>query len=291
MEKKAWQKRGFVSLLTFTSFIVMTVTGLILYITPQGRIAYWVVWHLIGLTKTQWGNIHTLSSVLFIVSGIFHVVYNWKPFVNYILDKINGGLKLKREMAVTSAITLVLMVSAIASLPPLIYIVDLSDTIKDAWIISKDYEPPYGHAEETALKVFVKKMNIDLDAALEEFRANGVVIENAMDSLDKIAAANDTSPMGLYMIIKKLEPKPETGIVYTPELVEEKFTGTGLGQRTLDVLLEKVGAEKRIAEARLRKNGIIIKKDEKMRQAAERYGINPIDILKVILVEDYTIEK
>ena len=291
MEKKGWQKRGFISILTFTSFIVMTITGLILYITPQGRIAYWTDWHLIGLTKTQWGNIHTLSSILFIVTGIFHVVYNWKPFVNYILDKIKGGLRLKREMAVTAAITLVIMVSAIASLPPLITIVDLSETIKDAWIISKDYEPPYGHAEETALKVFVKKVNIDLDAALEEFRAAGVVIENTMDSLDKIAKANNTSPLKLYMIIRKLEPKPERGIAYTPELVEEKFTGTGLGQRTLDVLLEKVGVEKRIAEARLRKNGIIIKKDEKLRQAAERYEINPIDILKVILVEDYTIKK
>ncbi len=53
MEKKEFNGKGFVSLLTFGSFLIMTVTGLVLYFVPHGRVAYWVDWKLLGLTKTD----------------------------------------------------------------------------------------------------------------------------------------------------------------------------------------------------------------------------------------------
>ena len=54
MEKKQFNVRGFISLLTACSFILMSVTGIVLYFTPQGRIAFWTNWKFIGLTKTVW---------------------------------------------------------------------------------------------------------------------------------------------------------------------------------------------------------------------------------------------
>ena len=38
-QDKGWNKRGLTSLLTLGGFLVMSVTGLLLYIVPQGRIA------------------------------------------------------------------------------------------------------------------------------------------------------------------------------------------------------------------------------------------------------------
>ena len=48
--------RGFVSLLTALSFLIMAVSGLILFIVPEGRIANWHDWRFLGLTKNQWGD-------------------------------------------------------------------------------------------------------------------------------------------------------------------------------------------------------------------------------------------
>ena len=34
---------------------------------------------------------------------------------------------------------------------------DLGGYLKNLWIISRDYEPPFGHAEQVGLKTFTKK--------------------------------------------------------------------------------------------------------------------------------------
>jgi hypothetical protein len=45
MKDKMIHKRGLIAFLTLSGFIIMVVTGITLYITPHGRIAYWVDWH------------------------------------------------------------------------------------------------------------------------------------------------------------------------------------------------------------------------------------------------------
>ncbi len=47
------------SLTAGLSFIAMVMTSVILYIVPQGRIAYWSDWRLLGLSKEQWDWILT----------------------------------------------------------------------------------------------------------------------------------------------------------------------------------------------------------------------------------------
>lgn len=60
------------------------LTSIILYIVPQGRVAYWSNWQLWGLSKTQWGNIHVNIGILFLIAISFHIYYNWKPILFYL---------------------------------------------------------------------------------------------------------------------------------------------------------------------------------------------------------------
>lgn len=209
MHSKALKARGLVSFLIFLSFLTMTITGIILYLTPQGRIAYWVNWKLLGLGKGEWEAIHLFTSLLFIITGIFHLVYNWKPFINYIRDKATGASKLKTEMAVSLIIMLAIIIFAILDLPPLSYIVDIGDTVKASWIINEDYEPPMGHAELLSFEEFTTKTKIDPGIALAELEENGIVIDDTQASLGDIAAANGTSPMEIYLLIKQFKPPPQ----------------------------------------------------------------------------------
>ena len=64
--------RKITSLTAALAFVLMVLTSIILYIVPQGRIAYWADWHLWGLTKTEWGNIHINSGLLFLS---FHFLF------------------------------------------------------------------------------------------------------------------------------------------------------------------------------------------------------------------------
>ena len=293
MNKNKLHKRGLTSFFTLFGFLIMGITGLILYIVPQGRIAYWVNWKFLGLTKTDWGNIHILASLLFIVAGAFHTYFNWKPLMNYFRDRISHGLKLKWELFISLALSVLIVFSALFSIPPLAYLLDFNEYVKDRWIVSENYEPPFGHAEELSLEVFAKKMGIDLEKAQTELQTNGIVFNSPKETLLEISEANQISPMALYMLIKKFEKTLSFEQVknYTPEMVEVEFAGTNLGNKTLEMICENLNIEIEYAQNRLHQNEIEMSKEEKLKNTAERYALNPIDILKAILIEDFKVKQ
>ena len=53
MIKNKQSLRSLIAFLVTWAFAVLTVTGIVLYIVPQGRIAYWTHWSLAGLDKEQ----------------------------------------------------------------------------------------------------------------------------------------------------------------------------------------------------------------------------------------------
>lgn len=282
-------KRGLTSFFTLFGFLIMSVTGLVLYIVPAGRVAYWITWELIGLTKTDWGNIHILSSILFIVAGIFHTYFNWKPLMNYFKSRITQKIKLRRELIISTAISLWIIISSIWPFPPLSYLLDFNEWIKVTWIVHDEYEPPFGHAELLSLKVFTKKMNIDLVKAVQELKANGIAFDSAEEILEDIGKANDISPMNIYFFIKKFEPapKPEKLNTYTPESIEVEFSGTGFGNKTIGSICESLGLDTLVAVERLTSAGLPANMDQTMKATAERAHTESIEVMKVILIEGY----
>jgi hypothetical protein len=233
MSNKKWHGRAFSSLV---SFILLSLTAIILYIVPHGRVAYWSKWTLLNLEKDQWGNIHIFAGFLFLVAGGFHLYYNWKPLIKYLSGKIETGLRYKRELMISSLILLWIIASGIGSLPPLVYVADLGEAIKSSWVTSPELEPPFGHAELVSLKTFCKKQGTPLDQAVAELRKAGFKVNNPGDTLGDIADSKGTSGMGVYVVIKKLEPKPKTikqGAVWTPEIIESTFAGAGVGRKSV----------------------------------------------------------
>ena len=204
MSSKLFHGRSLTSLLALAGFLMLVVTGIMVYIAPQGRIAYWVDWRFGGLTKTHWGNIHIIAGLLFMVAGSFHIYFNWKPLLNYLKGRMAAGVHRRRELVVTVALTVALVAGSIAGVPPLRYVFDLNDYVKEAWVKTPNHIPPFGHAELLSLAEFTRKMRIDLDAATEQLRAAGMVIDGSDQTLAAIAEANRTSPRFLFEIIKSL---------------------------------------------------------------------------------------
>jgi hypothetical protein len=267
----------------------MSITGLVLYVMPAGRVAYWIHWEMIGLSKTGWGNIHILSSVLFIVAGGFHIGLNWKPLLNYFRDKVRRGVKLRRELAVSSVLAVWIVVSSIRPFPPLSYLLDFNEWLKSTWVTEDNYEPPFGHAELMSLRVFCKKMDIDPALAVQELRANGIRFDNDKETLDEIGLANGISPMNLYLLIKKFEPSPvpEKLETYTPESVEIEFSGTGIGKKSIRFICEKTALDIDTALSRLAAAGLTADPDRTVKSIADSTQTQPIEIVKLLLIEGY----
>jgi hypothetical protein len=290
MSKSGFHGRGLTSLIVVTSFLIMTITGIVLYFAPHGRVAYWIIWRFAWLTKTDWGNIHIISSIVFAIAGGFHIYFNWRAIINYFSGKIESTLKYKKELAASMLLSIFIIVGSINPMPPFNYVLDFGEYLKGIWVESKEYEPPYGHAEESSLKTFSKKMDIDLEMAVRELKARGMVLYSVKDKLMDIAINNNMTPMDVFIIIKKYEKKADDKEGYTSEGVEEKFEGTGIGNKPLSWITEDVGVPLELAKARLALNSIDAADDEKIKEIASKNNTQPIEVLKVILIEGYSIK-
>lgn len=287
MSEKKFHVRGFIALLTALSAIFMAFSGIILYIVPQGRIAYWTNWELLSLTKENWIDLHVLTSLLFLLGAAYHIYLNWAVLSAYVVKKATRTLSLKKELAVAGVLTLIFIAASVYRVPPLSYVLTLSDYLKDAWITNKELEPPFGRAELLSLRTFANKMNIDLQAALEELQKSNIKIENADEPIQLIAKKNRTSPLEIYTKIKKFEKKngQDVHTTYTPELVAEKFTGSGIGKKTLLQISKENDIELEKAKQRLARHKIKMAESETLRQAAEQNNTTPIELLKIILID------
>ena len=60
MIKNKQSTRSLIAFLVTWAFLVLMVSGIVLYLVPQGRVAYWVHWSLAGLDKEQWAAVHMM---------------------------------------------------------------------------------------------------------------------------------------------------------------------------------------------------------------------------------------
>lgn len=288
--KSRWNWRGMTSLLSLFGFFIMSITGIVLFIVPHGRIAYWTEWKLLGMTKEQWGDIHILSMFLFLASIGFHIYFNWKPLVGYFKKRATKGIHLKKELAVTLVVSLLIVAGGIWRLPPLSYILDVDACIKDAWVVEKDYEPPFGHAELLSLSTFCKKTNIPLDAAVGLLADAGWKGVSPDRTLVEIARENDRSPLDLYRVIKVLEVVPAGPDIkkFTAKSVEEAFAGTGIGNKSITEIAGQLGLPSEALLERLQRKGMQVGDGLSVKQIAQKNNLaTPVEVLKSALVESY----
>lgn len=284
MRKNKQSLRSLTAFLVTWAFIVLTITGIILYIVPQGRIAYWIHWSLAGMDKEQWGWVHMMFGGVFIITGILHLYFNWKPFKKYFADRVKGHFELKQEIIIATVLTIAIFIVSVFNLPPASWVIELNSQIKDAWVTSPELEPPYGHAEEASLSGISKKMNFDINKVINALHTQGIEFENKKDSIDAIARHNNMTPMEIYEIIRvhKLPVLQKNMALLSPDEIEEKFSGTGIGRKTIYEVCQLLGVDLAIGIKRLQKAGISVKGTDKARAVAEKYERSPIDLLLII---------
>jgi hypothetical protein len=72
--------------------------------------------------------------------------------------------------------------------------------------------------------------------------------------------------------------------------VDEKFAGTGVGRKTLAEIVQQTGLDQAKVKERLAKNKLEMKNDDTLHAIAEKRKVTPMEVLKVVLVEDYELK-
>ena len=123
--------RKITSLTASFAFILMLLTSVILYVVPQGRVAYWADWRFLGLSKTEWGNLHINLGLLFLIALVLHIYYNWKPLMSYLKDKARKMKVFTSEFNVALVITILFIIGTYFLAAPFSWVMNLNDHFKD----------------------------------------------------------------------------------------------------------------------------------------------------------------
>jgi hypothetical protein len=229
--------RRIISLTVFLSFIFLALSGIMLFFSPRGRIANWGGWTLFGFTKDQFSAVHTTFMVLFLVTGIWHIVLNWRPIIGYLKDRSKKIRVFTPESTTAMGLAAVFLVGPLLGIPPFQQFLDVGEGIKDFWEGTQG-NPPWGHAEESRLDSFCRRvvdfqrwegegvMFVDCEEAQMALVAAGLEVEGPSQSILDIAQANDVTPQVIADVVLSVA-RPAT-----PEEIAAGLAGNrGRGMR------------------------------------------------------------
>lgn len=255
------------SLTMLLTMVIMTYTGIMLFIAPPGRVANWANWELLGLQKEQYGAIHSVFMVLFIVATLLHVYYNWRPITSYMKNKAKEMIVFTKDMVVAIIVVVAFFVGTVYNVVPFSSFLNFGEDMKESW--EKEYgTAPYSHAELSSFKSFCSKLGFDLAKSEAILQSNNISYE-LTKSLSQIADENNVSPQFIYNLLKKNFEKNGEKIVQL----------TGLGKKKIKDVAMTVGMSSEEFLGKLKKMGIEATAEDKFKEKAEEYDMSPMDIM------------
>ena len=269
-QQKKFRFRAFVSLLTAFSFILLTVTGIILYITPPGRIANWTNWTVWGLSKHQWGALHICLAALFLIASALHTWLNFKTLTSYFLSKAKAASAFRLEWLLAMVLCGGVVWGSLMPFIPFSSLLDLNERIKFSWD-KPQQQPPIPHAEILTIAELAQKSNIELETMLQNLDAAGIKATSS-DVFGDIAEQQNMSPNKLFTISTGREPIP------ADKGGGQHQQGSGFGQQTLQRACQAAEVDIQKVITALNAAGIKAQPDQTIRQIADENGIHPSDI-------------
>ncbi len=255
------------SLTMLLSMVVMSYSGIILFIAPPGRVANWANWEIFALSKDQYASLHSTMMVLFLIATLLHLYYNWKPITGYMKNATKQMIVFTNDMIIAFIVTCLFVIGTLSEIKPFSSFMIFGDGIKQGW--EKEYgTAPYSHAELSSFKSFCKKLGYDLQKSEEILKSNGIEY-TLKKSLSQIGKENQVSPQFIYNLLKKNFEKDGKQII---EL-------TGLGKKQIkDVATTlRITTEEFISQ--LKTLGIEAKGEDKFKIVVENYDMSPMDVL------------
>jgi len=146
---------------------------------------------------------------------------------------------------------------------------DLGEKAKNSWEESK-ITPPLPHVEQMSLKEFSTRIQVPVDQILSALRSKGYKVKDVQQTFAESAEANDISPNTLFETMKTESVKPAL-----PETIE----GTGLGEKTLEMICTEKGLSLDEVLSRLKKHGIDARPTDRLKEIANKLEKKPNETL------------
>lgn len=269
--KNKFSWRAFISFGLTYSFIIILISGSILYIAPPGRYAHWVNWQILGLNKERWQALHTIFSYTFVFLSVFHLfTVNWKAFLSYLRSKTQNGINEKKEFIFSTLAFAIFFLGILFAVPPFQSVMDLSEYFTESWEKTEE-QPPVPHAELLTLAELSDQLkNMNLEEITGSLNTHQIKFENtSAQTLSEIAEVNETTPMEIYQKITR-----KAG---------NQLQGSGIGRKSLETVATEQGKDINEVLNLLEKKGINAQKEQTLKEIGEINNVIPRDIFNLII--------
>jgi hypothetical protein len=264
-----FQWRAFVTLFVTFSFVLIAVSGLVLYVAPPGRVAHWSLWTLAGLDKEAWQALHTVFALLFVLAGAFHLYFNWRIFWSYLRSRLSAGIRMKRELALATVLLAAIGVLTVAGWAPFGTVMELGAAASASWSV-EGAEPPVPHAEILTLERLSALTGLPLEQALSNLETAGLTGATAGSTIAALASAHGQTPEQVWLALK--------GTRVTRDLP----AGGGYGLKTVGEVCAQLEISPEEGLSRLRAHGLDGAPETPLKVLAERHGRRPHDLLQIL---------
>ena len=282
--KKNFSWKAFISFGLTYLFIILLVSGIMLYLSPPGRYAHWVDWKILGFTKEKWQALHVIFSFTFVILSVFHLfVMNWKSFISYFKSKKRNGINKKREFYWSTIITLAFFFGIFFSVPPFVYVTDFGEYLTQSWEQEED-EPPIPHTELLTLDELAEQLDFNsIDELTRKFEIHDIKYDNTdVQTLQEIAHLNGFTPIEIY---EQITRKGGTSVGRGSDRQSGQGRGQsggggggGIGRKTIDDFATDEGLSIDEVLFILKENNIDAQKGQTLRDIGENNDIEARDI-------------
>lgn len=264
------------SLTLLISFVPLVLTSIVLYIVPEGRVAYWSDWHWLGLTKTQWGDVHINLGFLFLAAGLLHLFYNWKAMVAYMKNKAKELRIFTPAFIVALLVNVLFTIGTLLNLPPFTTILEFGYSFKKAAAI-KYGDPPYGRAELSSLALFSKRTGLELETTRAGLTNAGIRFSGNDQTILAIAKGNGVAPKAIYDAMNVAAANKTAHFQTFPT---RPFTG--MGRMLLKDLCSQYGLNQQWIVAALVAKNITADAEKTLKEIAGEHGSDTQTLFEII---------
>ncbi len=270
-----WFKwRAFVSVTTGLSFVAMSITGIVLFVTPPGRIAHWTGWRMLALTKDQWSGLHIWFSLIFMIAAMVHLYLNWRSLVSYFRSRIHKAFAFRTEWG------LALLLCAFVGWGTLTHAGLFSSLLTWNEAIKRSWETPAGrapipHAELMTLSELGQKTEgLEVESMILNLQAAGIEVQSPDVVLGDLAKKAGMTPMQLYGVATGQSSIPRSGGGRGAHRQGQQG-GYGIGRLTLRQYCDQQGQDLEKTVQKLREKGFQAEPDMTVRDIAATGGVHP----------------
>ncbi|MGQ9505949.1 MAG: DUF4405 domain-containing protein [Thermogutta sp.] len=195
--RRGFRFQAFTSLLVLCLLVLVVVSGVILYISPRGRVANWGQWTVWGWSKESWAALHINATICFLVFTMVHLVFNWKMLIGYLKRGTLGLFRGSFELLMAVVLGAVVVIGTMMNLPPFSQFVAWRESFKNYW---ERTSPPAAvpHLEEFAMAQIAELAGVEVNEIIDVVTSQGMDDVKSADTLAEIAKRSGKTPREIF---------------------------------------------------------------------------------------------